>query len=432
MSTRSLIVFAHCVGDFVPAGRLTLMEEGVTLKASTFSYGNRYLQRSQVIEIDPVGLSLKDKARVKGKLLIPPNGLVFFGGIRDASPDAWGRRVIEARHKAPANSLPESTYLLEAGSERVGALDVRDSLTAPAHLPRGSLHSLAYLMEAAERIEAGLEIPESLEGIFLAGSGLGGMRPKASVRDDKEILWLSKFSSRSDHVLDIPLIEYATLRLASLSGLNVPEVRLLSLQNKKALLIRRFDRQWAGTVKPIEQRLHLISALTLLACDEMDSPQKNYTDIAIAMRHHLATTVLATDIQELYARMIFNILVSNDDDHLRNHAFLWDPALPGWRLSPLYDVMPRASLAHERYLHLGVGPEGRLATLDNAYAARAAFGLKAEEVIPIVSRVYQVVREWKTHFESFGVSVEQMGRIAPAFRDLKEVATPDLQKKIKG
>lgn len=182
-SNRSLFVFAHLDGDFSPAGKLDLTEQGNQLVASSFAYGQRYLERPNALEIDPVGLSLRDKSAVRAKLLVPPNGLAFFGGIRDATPDAWGRRVIESRHQVPANSLPESTYLLEAGSERVGALDVRESLTAPASITRGSIHSLSYLMEATERIEAGLPIPESLTEIFVAGSGMGGMRPKVSMRD---------------------------------------------------------------------------------------------------------------------------------------------------------------------------------------------------------------------------------------------------------
>ncbi len=101
-------------------------------------------------------------------------------------------------------------------------------------------------MEAAERIEAGLPIPESLAEIFVAGSGLGGMRPKVSVRDDDQRLWLAKFASNNDHRLDVPMIEHATLQLARLAGLTVPEARLLQIQNKNALLIHRFDRTWTS------------------------------------------------------------------------------------------------------------------------------------------------------------------------------------------
>lgn len=428
VSTRSLYVFAHLDGGFIPAGKLGLTERGNQLVASSFAYGQRYIERPNALEIDPIGLSLRDKRAVRAKLLVPPNGLTFFGGIRDATPNAWGRRVIESRHQVPANSLPESTYLLEAGSERVGALDVRESLTSPAGMSRGSIHSLAYLMKASERIEAGLPIPESLADIFIAGSGLGGIRPKVSVRDDNQLLWLAKFASNNDQRLDVPMIEHATLQLARLTGLNVPETRLLEVHNKHALLIHRFDRTWSHADKPLEIRHHTVSALTLLACDEMDSPNMSYMNIVGAMRRYAVANCLKADIEELYGRMIFNIFVSNDDDHLRNHAFLWDIAAQGWRLSPLYDVMPRPSVASERFLHLGVGPKGRLADLDNAYAAKESFGLLGADALRIIDQVWRIVRQWQLHFEAFGVSAEQIEQINPAMRHIDDVSSAELRK----
>ena len=432
-ASRSLYVFAHLDGEFVPAGKLDLIEQGTQVVASSFAYGQRYLERVNAQEIDPLGLSLRDKNAVRGKLLLPTAGLNFFGGIRDAAPDAWGRRVIEARHKAPANSLPESTYLLEAGSERIGALDVRESLTTPGRYGSGSIQSLAYLMEAAERIESGLAVPERLAEIFVSGSGLGGMRPKVSVRDEQRNVWLAKFASRHDHLTDVAMIEQATLQLARRAGLNVPENRLIRVNNKSVLLIRRFDRGWTASKtapdNPVEVRHHLISALTLLACDESDSPTKSYMDIVAAMRRYCAAPCIKADVEELYARMVFNILVSNDDDHLRNHAFLWD-ASAGWRLSPLYDVMPRASLATERYLHLGIGPQGRVANLDNAYAAKDRFGLLPADAARLIDQVLRTVRRWKTHFASCGVSAQQIEAIAPAFRKLDEVASAALRKRL--
>lgn len=429
-SIRSLYVFAHLDGAFVPAGKLDLTEQGNQLLASAFAYGLRYVERPNAVEIDPVGLSLRPKEAVKGTLLVPPNSLPFFGGIRDAAPDAWGRRVIEARHQAPANSLPESTYLLEAGSERVGALDVRAALDSPAQVGRGSVRSLDYLLDAAERIEAGLPIPDELADIFTAGSGLGGMRPKASVRDDEGRLWLAKFPGRNDHGADVPLIEHATLRLGALAGLTVPETRLVQVRHRNVMLIRRFDRSWTTADKAVELRHPVISALTLLACDEADSPNRSYMEIADAMRRYCNTRSLKADLEELFARMLFNILVSNDDDHLRNHAFVWDASAGGWRLSPLYDVMPRASLASERFLHLGIGDQGRLAHLDNAWSATERFGLLPLDAARIIDRVWRVVRQWKQHFESIGVPAEQIERIAPAFRHLDDVSSPQLRRKL--
>lgn len=171
MTRRELVVFASLDGEFVPAGLLELTEENERLLASGFAYGTRYIDRPGAVEVDPVSLSLQEKELIRGRKVFPANSLPFFGGIRDAAPDAWGRRVIEAKLKAPANSLPESVYLLHAGSERVGALDIRESRestqSGAGHVPMADLQ---YLVEAAERIEAGLPIPTHLEIIFSGGS----------------------------------------------------------------------------------------------------------------------------------------------------------------------------------------------------------------------------------------------------------------------
>jgi serine/threonine-protein kinase HipA len=440
---QKLFVFAHLDTEWLPAGQLTLSEDGTQLLASTFAYGLRYLQRPGALEVDPVALGLKDKLAVRGKALFPPNNLPAFGGIRDAAPDAWGRRVIESRLKVPANSLPESAYLLHAGSQRVGALDIRASRESSATPGFGSWNNLEYLLEAAQRIDEGLPVPAALEEIFAEGSALGGARPKATVRDEERLLWLAKFPSRRD-ALAVPEIETATLRLAAAAGLSVPPLKLIKLGSRTVMLIRRFDRYWAkaGADAPLaedllsvapayglaEKRLGFESGLTLLGCDELESPDKSYGDLAQAVRRYCHPQVIRANNRELFERLVFNILVSNDDDHLRNHGFVFDPRLGGWRLSPLYDVMPRASLASERRLHLGVGPEGRSATLDNAFAGRELFTLSADAAGESIARIWKVVREWRVYFEQYGVDPQQIEKIAPAFRHLDEVATRALHK----
>jgi serine/threonine-protein kinase HipA len=445
VTEQKLYVFAYVDTQWVPCGQLTLTEDGAKLLASTFAYGLRYLERPGALEVDPVSLSLRDKSVVRGNALFPPNNLPTFGGIRDAAPDAWGRRVIESRLKVPANSLPESTYLLHAGSQRVGALDIRpsrDSGTTPGY---GTWDNLQYLMEAAERIDEGLPVPANLEEIFVEGSPLGGARPKATVRDNAQVLWLAKFSSRSD-ALVVPIVETATLQLAAAAGLTVPPVRAIHLGARTVMLIRRFDRYWAkpGEDVPLpedllstapaagltEKRLGFVSGLTLMACDEMESPDKSYADLAQAIRRYCHPSVIRKNNRELFQRLVFNIFVSNDDDHLRNHGFVWDPRLRGWRLSPLYDVMPRASLASERRLHLGVGPEGKIATLDNAFAGRETFTLSADVAAQSIARIWSTVREWKARFEEYQVPADQIEKIAPAFRHIDDVSTQALRKLI--
>src|SRR5437899_3007603 len=334
---QKLYVFTYLDTEWVPCGQLTLSEDGAKLSASTFAYGLRYLQRPGALEVDPVSLSLRDMALVRGTALFPPNNLPLFGGIRDAAPDAWGRRVLESRRAVPAKRLPGP------------------------------------------------------------------------------------------------------------SCLGTP-VRLVHFGSRTVMLIRRFDRYWAkagqdaqlpedllSTVPAYglaEKRLGFISGLTLLACDEMESPNKSYGDLAQAVRRYCHPGVIRENNRELFERLVFNIFVNNDDDHLRNHGFVWDPRLPGWRLSPLYDVMPRASLASERRLHLGVGPEGRIATLDNAFAGREMFTLSAEAAAESIARIWKIVREWKVYFEEYQVPSHQIERIAPAFRHIDDLSTRSLRKLI--
>jgi serine/threonine-protein kinase HipA len=327
----------------------------------------------------------------------------------------------------------------------VGALDIRSSLEAAPTLGYGTWDNLQYLMDAAQRIDEGLPVPANLEEIFVEGSPLGGARPKATVRDNEQVLWLAKFPSQKD-TLAVPVIETATLQLATEAGLTVPPVKVIQLGVRAVMLIRRFDRYWAkpgaATELPehlhstapaaglVEKRLGFVSGLTLVASDEMDSPNKSYGDLAQAVRRYCHESVIRENNRELFERLVFNIFVSNDDDHLRNHGFVWDVRLPGWRLSPLYDVMPRASLASERRLHLGVGPEGRNATLDNAFAGRETFTLSADSAAQCVSRIWKTVREWKARFEEYQVPSDQIEKIAPAFRHIDDVSTPALRKLI--
>jgi serine/threonine-protein kinase HipA len=153
-------------------------------------------------------------------------------------------------------------------------------------------------------------------------------------------------------------------------------------------------------------------------------------DIADAIRRHGITQLIKKDQEELFARMIFNIFVSNDDDHLRNHAFLWNSQRKGWGLSPLYDVMPHAVVSTERYQHLAVGPQGKLATLDNAFAAKERFGISSEQAQVIIDRIWRVVRQWQLHFENLGVDPNQIEKISKAFRHIDDICSPELAKQL--
>jgi len=407
-------VFAMLPGavNAVPAGTLSLFEEGAVVQASRFRYGTRYVERPNAIEVDPVSLPLTGPAERE-----PANGLTEFGAIRDAAPDLWGRLVIE-RKLGRTGPLPESVYLEHAGGNPAGALEFRarpnspprDGGTAPAT-------ELAYLVQAAARIEAGEPVPANLAAIFDAGSSLGGARPKAAVLSEGR-QWLAKFESRGDR-WNVPAIECATLQMARQCGLNVPEVRLLRLAGDKTVtLIERFDRR--ATAAGFE-RTHFVSGLTMLGVHSTEMSRASYADLARVIEQRGVAGAVATDRIELFRRMVFNILVSNDDDHLRNHGFVLDAKGGGWRLSPLYDVVPKPQIAQERFLLLGVGPRGRLATLDNAVDGSGQFGLTARAAAEIVDQMARIVRQWRVAFAGDGIEEREMEPVATAFRRYAEI-----------
>lgn len=412
------IVFIHLPGEVeaVPAGRLILLEEGLQVQASRFAYGRRYLDRSNALPVDPVALPLA-QGRAGGELL-PAGGLPLFGALRDATPDAWGRRVIENRLRAPPNGLPESTYLDHAGPHRAGALDVRREPTSrPAAGALPSLMDIQYMLEAAARVEEGEPVPAHLEVFFAGGPSVGGARPKAVVMADG-LEWIAKFPARNDP-FNVPLVEWATLELAREAGLDVPQTRIHTLADgRQVMLIERFDRV---PVTAGMARRHMVSALTLLARHESASPDSSYADIADALGEFGVRGRIAADRTELFGRMVFNILVSNDDDHLRNHAFVCEEDRAGWNLSPLYDVVPKPQVAHERMLHLAVGPQGRAARLDNALAGAGRFGLLPPDAASIIDRVVSVVRAWRETFEALDVPVRECDRVSSAFRRASDI-----------
>ena len=405
----------------VPAGLLDMQEIGATTAFSRFSYGLRYVDRPNVMSVDPMSLPLD------GNLIdvAPYGGLELFGALRDATPDFWGRRVIENKLRAVPGSLPESVFLDHAGPNRVGALDVqKDQKGAPLPSALPKHVELEYLMEAADRVEEGLPVPAQLEHFFTGAPSLGGARPKALVVDEG-YQWIAKFPARGD-VLDMAWLEYATLELARRVGLNVPSVRLVSLPGKRnVMLIQRFDRR---TEAESFSKLHMISALTATGLHEQQSHTSSYADVARAIEQFGTAGGVADDRIELFKRMVFNILVSNDDDHLRNHAFLYDAEHRGWRLSPLYDVVPRPSSAHERFLHLGVGPEGRASNLVNALRGCGQFGLSTMHAAALIDEVAAVTREWMGYFEEVGVPGALLEQVRSAFRRPSDVGLTEVIK----
>ena len=405
-SERERFVYIVLPGrtDFVTAGlfRWTDTEGG---SVGEFVYGASYRERRDAVEIDPVELRLSDgeyrTARQHG----------FFGAIRDAMPDDWGRRTLEAR--VGRGPLEEFDYLEHGANDRIGALGFGPTPAPPAPVDRFNRASqLEELQEAADRIVAGrppVGGDAALEAsqILLIGTSMGGARPKAQVLHDGK-LWIAKFGRHDDRWND-PRVEHGMLQLARACGLTVAESRVEPFGERDVLLVRRFDRELTAAGL---QRHRMASALTLLRADERDRERWSYLSLADEVRR--ATASPRADLKELFARMCFNAAASNLDDHPRNHAIVASGRR--WRLSPAYDLTPSPVVGLERDLAMTAGAFGRRANRDNLVSGHGRFMLEREEAATVFEHVSQTVQSrWDEHMRKAGVSGRDRATIAAAF-----------------
>jgi serine/threonine-protein kinase HipA len=379
---------------------------------ATFAYGRRYLERPDRAPVDPVQLPLPDAGR-EDVVFRTEEGFSNFNGIRDAAPDGWGRYLM---YKALDDREPsEAEILLASGDYRVGALAFGPTPAAPQRLTPwgdgdapGEHFTLEELATAVEQVQSVDELDDNLRRLLTAGSSLGGARPKAATEIAGQP-WIAKFPAKDD-IYPICRIELATMRLAKRCGLDVPSLDFREALGRDIYMIERFDRLL--TADGVRRR-PFASGLTILGAHESDVGRHSYGDLAAALRRYGADP--RSDLIELFRRMVFNILVTNDDDHLRNHGFLLEAK--GWRLSPLYDVVPKPQVGLERTLVLGVGPQGRAATLENAITGAGVFGLTTEEATRETSTLANIVRnEWMNHFQGAGLGDAEIRRFATCFR----------------
>jgi serine/threonine-protein kinase HipA len=376
-SERRAFVWVWLPGSAGPvvAGRLDAA--GAVL---TFTYGRSYLARE-----NRIALYLPELPLTRGPIA-PLVGEVA-GCIADAAPDAWGRRVILNRRVAPhavdTTDLDLLTYLLESGSDRIGALDFQESATD--YVPRtGGRATLAELAESAERVEDGVELSPELDAALLHGSSVGGARPKALLSADDQRL-IAKFSSTTD---TYPIVkgEFVAMKLARRAGIDAAPVALTSALGKDVLLIERFDRP-AGA-----GRRAMVSALTILGLDEVAARYASYADLADVIRARF-TNPEAT-LRELFARIVFNVICGNTDDHARNHAAFWDGRM--LTLTPAYDICPQPRGGGEAAQVMAIGRDGfRMSQLVGCVAHASAYLLSEREAREIVDRQIEVVKtEW--------------------------------------
>jgi len=327
-----------------------------------FFYGKSYLEKSDVISLDIRELPLESG-------VFRPRVGEMHSVIRDAAPDAWGRRVL--LYLLEQDNITELDYLLNAGSDRIGALVIQKS-SDHYQIQETQAATLDQLVEAADLIDNGQPLPDALASALLHGSSVGGARPKALLYDNQSS-WIAKFSSTTDHY---PVVrsELAAMWLARQCNVQVPAVRGLESMGKDVLLVERFDRIRTETGM---KRRFMISGLTALQLHETESLLASYLDLAGFIRRYAKDA--GKDNSQLFRRMLFNILIGNNDDHARNHAFFWDGAR--YELTPAYDICPMLRTGLTANQAMIVGKQGRSSTLKNALSEAGLFGITKEDAI---------------------------------------------------
>ena len=378
----------------VVAGRLVPVGDIIE-----FNYGRSYLERADAIPIYLPELPLQ-----RG-VIAPLDGLRMAGCIDDAGPDAWGQRVI-MQHMLGVGStdadpadLHPLTYLLGSGSDRIGALDFQES--ADTYISRDDASApLEELMQAADRVDQRLPLSPALDRALLHGSSIGGARPKALLSDGTRKL-IAKFSSTTDS-FSVVKGEFVAMELARRVGLDVARVELVESMGKDVLLVERFDREAStGT------RRAVVSALTMLSLDEMMARYASYADLAEIMRQRFVDA--PATLRELFARITFNILVGNTDDHARNHSAFWDGA--NLSLTPAYDICPQGRAGGEASQAMMIGPDGfRMSQLAGCVRAASTYLLDEAEAREIIDRqIATIESEWD--------DVCEAGRLTEVDRD---------------
>ncbi len=375
----------------------------------SFSYDDEWLRRPNAREIDP-DLQLFSGEQHSADA---NNFRVFL----DSCPDRWGRllmkrreAIVARREERRSRVLHEVDYLLGVHDRyRQGALRFKRSLDGEfldndERLAAPPISSLRELEQAAQQVEAAdVDDPEYLKWLYMLmspGSSLGGARPKASVVDDADLLWIAKFPSQHDDH-DIAAWEFLAYQLALNAGIVMAPCRLEKLNSHHhTFLTQRFDRTETS-------RLHFTSALTQLGYYDGDY-DASYLELAQFLTEHGSNT--KQDLAQLWRRIVFNIAVSNTDDHLRNHGFIYQKG--GWTLSPAYDINP---VTPSNGLHLNITDDDNSLNYDLAMAVIDFFQLKKSEAEKIRNEVLASVSQWEAVAKSIGISRNEQQLMSPAF-----------------
>jgi serine/threonine-protein kinase HipA len=404
---REVLVSVDLDGKLYLVGRLwARVRKGK--ESATFEYAPAWLEQPERFSLEPA-LTLGPGP------FHTPGDLPMFGAIGDSAPDRWGRALMRRmerrradREKQTPRTLHEIDFLLLVDDEaRQGALRFAEREGGPflgeedvKRIP--PLVELPDLLSATERVLADKDSDEDLKLLFAPGSSLGGARPKASVRENDGHLTIAKFPQRDDD-FNVVLWEATALALAEAAGIAVPVARVETISNTHVLLLRRFDRD--GT-----RRIPFLSAMSMLGARDNDA--RSYMEIVDALRQHGAAP--QADMAQLWRRIVFYILISNTDDHLRNHGFVYQ-GQDGWRLSPAYDLNPVPVDIKPRVLSTLINEDDGTASLDTAFAVADYFQLDHAKARQIAKQVGKAVSKWRDVAARYGVNKGEIERVESAF-----------------
>ena len=401
---REIEVHIDWDGATRPVGRLWARAKGARQTCS-FAYDQTWLGLAGAFPLEPNLPLVRGDAHWDGGL---------FNAFSDPAPDRWGRNLMgrrerhqaKAEGRAPRTLLEADFLMLVEDQTRLGALRFRDVgaegfAAADAH-PVPPLVALPRLLGAARRIVDDRETDEDLRLLLAPGSSLGGARPKASVKDAQGELLIAKFPSQTDD-WPIPTWESVAMTLAQQAGVSVPAFQLRPVARRPVFMMSRFDRMADGGRRPFR------SALTALGA--ADGEVRSYLELVDVLRQDGADA--PGDAAQLWRRIVFNILISNTDDHLRNHGFLREPG--GWRLSPAYDLNPMPTDVKPRIHALALNETDQDASLDTVLGTAAYFKLSKAEALAIAKEVGIVVATWRDVAAGHGLTANQIDRMASAF-----------------
>ncbi len=372
-----------------------------------FEYLDEWLADPQRFSIEPALVLTRGG-------FAPPRGQAIFGSLGDSAPDTWGRSLMRRAERRLADhegrqirTLTETDYLLGVADEtRLGALRFRcvgeEVFQSPVSKGVPAVIELGRLLQVTERILRNEETDEDLQIIFAPGSSLGGARPKASIIDQHGHLSIAKFPKETDEY-SMETWEEIALRLAERAGISTPDHEMVEVAGKAVLLSRRFDRDG-------NTRIPFLSAMAMTG--SKDGERGSYPEIVDSLAEHGAQA--KADAAELFRRVAFSVLISNVDDHLRNHGFLWT-GRDGWTLSPAYDLNPTPVDLKARVLTTNIDLDEGTCSLDLLESASEYFSLALADAREIIKEVATVTSTWRETAKELGARSAEISRMASAF-----------------